>query len=254
MTPKTADGRMRASDEAIGMSEPSHLGATRLAYDKVAVDDADLLRDELAAKPLDRALLAVFAELVQVADGRPVADLGCGPGRVAAHLKALGLRVRGIDLSPSMVAVARRRHPDIRFDEGSIADLDIEDGVLGGVVAWYSVIHTPPDQLSQLFTEFARVLGSGGQVLVAFQAGDECVHLERAYGHDISLDAYRLRPDRVADAMDEAGLEVHTRVLRDPDGAETTPQAYLLARKVAAGAAERPANPGATTGRRACGS
>lgn len=46
------------------MTEPSYLHSTRTAYDTVAVDYAELLRAELAAKPLDRALLAAFAELV----------------------------------------------------------------------------------------------------------------------------------------------------------------------------------------------
>lgn len=72
-----------------GVSEPAHLTATRVAYDTVAADYADLLRDELAEKSWDRALLATFAELVWTAGGRLVADLGCGSGRVTAHLHDL---------------------------------------------------------------------------------------------------------------------------------------------------------------------
>jgi len=81
-----------------------------------------------------------------------------------------------------MVAVARRAHPDLRFDEGSMTALDLADGVLGGIVAWYSIIHTPPQRLPVTFTEFHRVLGPGGHLLLAFQAGDEKVHLEHGYG------------------------------------------------------------------------
>ncbi|MFZ0120625.1 MAG: class I SAM-dependent methyltransferase [Pseudonocardiaceae bacterium] len=48
------------------------------------------------------------------ADGTgPVADLGCGPGRLTAHLHSLGLSLLGVDLSPSMVALARRTYPDL---------------------------------------------------------------------------------------------------------------------------------------------
>ena len=57
------------------------------------------------------------------------------------------------------------------------------------------------------------------------------VHLEHAYGHDLSLDAYRLAPDAVSVLLHEAGLFVHARLLREPDEQESTPQAYLLARK-----------------------
>jgi trans-aconitate methyltransferase len=100
------------------MTEPDYLRTTRAAYDTVAVDYARLLSSELAAKPLDRALLAAFAELVLADGGGPVADLGCGPGRVTTHLHALGLDAFGVDLSPEMVAVARRSYPDLRFEAG----------------------------------------------------------------------------------------------------------------------------------------
>jgi SAM-dependent methyltransferase len=85
----------------------------------------------------------------------------------------------GIDLSPSMVEVARRAYPGVPFDEGSMSDLDWADGALGGIVAWYSIIHIPPDELPPLFAEFRRVLAPGGYVLLAFQVGDERIRVER---------------------------------------------------------------------------
>lgn len=60
------------------------------------------------------AMLAGFAELVRADGGRPVADFGCGPGHVTAHLDSLGVSAFGIDLSPRMVEIARRRYPDLR--------------------------------------------------------------------------------------------------------------------------------------------
>ncbi|HEX8626971.1 MAG TPA: class I SAM-dependent methyltransferase [Catenuloplanes sp.] len=215
------------------MGQPSYLTAVRAAYDTVAADYAEVLRAELAGKPLDRALLAAFAALVRAAGGGPVADLGCGPGRVTAHLHELGLDAFGVDLSPGMVAVARRDHPGLRFDTGSMAELDLGDGVLGGIVAWYSIIHTPPERLSVVFAEFGRVLAPGGELLLAFQVGDERIRLEQAYGHAISCDVYRLAPDRVVELLARAGLVVHARMLREPEGREKTRQAYLMARKPA---------------------
>jgi len=214
------------------VTEPSYLRATRVAYDTVAVDYAALLRDELARKPFDRAMLGVFAELVQNAGNALVADLGCGPGRVAALLAALGLDVFGVDVSAAMIAVARDSFPNLRFEEGSMAALDLHDRVLGGIVAWYSIIHTPLDQLHLLFAEFHRVLAPAGQLLLAFQAGNERVHLDHAYGHDLSLDAYRLSPDRVSELLRDSGFVVSARLVREPDEPEKTPQAYLFAEKL----------------------
>jgi len=213
------------------VTEPAHLRATRVAYDTVAVDYAALLDDELARKPFDRALLDTFAELVRGNHRGPVADLGCGPGRVSAYLQARGLTTFGVDVSSAMIAVARRTYPGIRFSEGSMTKLGLTDGALGGIVAWYSIIHTPPAQLPAVFREFHRVLVEEGDLLLAFQVGDECVHLDHAYGHALSLDAYRLSTDLVAEQLRAAGLIVHTRMLREPEGQEKTPQGYLFARK-----------------------
>jgi SAM-dependent methyltransferase len=211
----------------------SQLAATRTAYDTVAADYADLLRDELAGRPVDRAVLAAFAELVQAAGDGPVAEAGCGPGRITAHLAGLGLTIFGVDLSPGMLAVARRSHPGLRFAEGRLDALPVASGTLAGLVAWYSIIHTTPHHLGEVFAEFHRVLRPGAEVLLAFQAGDEKVQLSQAYGHTISLDVYRLLPARIEVLLTAAGLVTHTRIRRDPDRREKTPQAYLLARKPA---------------------
>ncbi|SDO44454.1 Methyltransferase domain-containing protein [Cryobacterium flavum] len=213
------------------MIEPDDTSAARAAYDTVAVDYDELLRDELAGKPHDRAQLAAFAELVQADGNGSVADIGCGPGRITAHLHDLGLQVFGIDLSPEMIAVARQAHPSLQFLEGTMEALDLADDTLGGIVAWYSIIHTPPERLPLVFAEFARVLVAGGYLLLAFQAGDEPRHLAHAYGHDIDLMAYRLPPDRIVDLLAAAGLAVQSQLVRAPDQSEKTPQAFLLARK-----------------------
>lgn len=217
----------------LAMTEPGYVTTTRTAYDTVAVDYASLLGTELTEGPLDRALLAAFAELVHATSNGPVADIGCGPGRVTAHLHSLGLDAFGIDLSPAMVAVARASYPALRFDEGSMSALDLADGSLGGVLAWYSVIHTPPERLPGVFAELHRVLRPGGHLLLAFQAGDdERVEREEAYGHAVPLVSYRLSPDRVARLLGAAGLVVQTRVVREPEAwFERTQQAFLLARR-----------------------
>ncbi|MFJ6482501.1 MULTISPECIES: class I SAM-dependent DNA methyltransferase [unclassified Streptomyces] len=216
------------------MTETSYLSSVRASYDAVAVDYARLLSTELAGKPLDRAMLAAFAEYVRDdagGGGRAVADLGCGPGRVTAHLAGLGLRAFGVDLSPAMVAVARRTYPGLRFEVASMAALDVADGVLGGVLAWYSTVHTPPSQLPGLFAEFARVLAPGGHFLIAFKAGDELIRLEHAYGHPVDLDVYRTPPEQVAGLLGGAGLTEVARLVREAGPGETSPQGFLLARK-----------------------
>ncbi|KZB86603.1 class I SAM-dependent DNA methyltransferase [Amycolatopsis regifaucium] len=209
-----------------------YLDSTRTAYDTVAADYAELLRDHLAGSTWDRAMLGAYAELVQAAGKGRVAEIGCGPGRITEYLHSLGLDIYGVDLSPEMLAVARKWYPHLEFQPGEMPGLSIEDGALTGVVAWYSIIHTPRERLPEIFTDFHRILASGGHLLLAFQVGDEVRHIEHAYGHDISCDAYRLPPEKIAAQLGEAGFTVISKLVREPsEEFESTPQAYLIARK-----------------------
>ena len=57
------------------------------------------------------------------------------------------------------------------------------------------------------------------------------VHLAHAYGHDISLDACRLDPDRVTRQLRTIGLAVHARAERTPEPPEKVPRTYPPARR-----------------------
>src|SRR5215213_2219008 len=103
------------------------------SYDRVAADYAARIADELAGKPLDRALLHAFAE--QVGTLGPVADLGCGPGHVAAFLATSGVAVVGFDLSAGMISQAQRRYPTLTFRQGDMRSLDVADAMFGGIIA-----------------------------------------------------------------------------------------------------------------------
>ena len=213
------------------MTEPDFVTRTRESYDAAADDYVVWVKDELAVKPLDRAMLSAFASLVS----GPVADIGCGPGRVTVHLTSLGVDAFGIDLSPGMIAAARRTYPDLRFEVGSMLSLDVASGSLGGIVAWYSTIHVPDSLLPTVFSGFHRALAPGGYVLLAFQAGEGCLHLSSALEHEVSLDFHRRRPSDVAELLRGAGFTMRAELVRERDEEgpfpERTPQAFLLARK-----------------------
>lgn len=214
------------------MDEPRDVAQTRAAYDAVAVSYEQLLRGLMAEKPYDRGVLSIFAERVRGTGNLTVLDAGCGPGRVAGYLDSCGVSVSGIDLSPGMVEVARSSYPSINFAVGTLEALDAAPGELGGILAWYSLIHTPPRRRRAVFDGFAQALIPGGFLLLAFQVGDTQRHIEHAYGHSINLDAFLLDPQRIEILLEAAGFAIEARLVREPDKDEQTPQAYLLARKL----------------------
>ncbi|RZT82242.1 methyltransferase family protein [Micromonospora violae] len=188
------------------------LAETRTSYDTVAVSYAHLVRDLLAESPYERAALASFAELVAAAGGGPVADVGCGTGRITAHLRTLGVDAFGIDLSPGMIDVARRDHPGLRFEVGSMTDLDLADGSVAGVVAWYSLIHVPDDQIDAVFAHFRRVVRPGGPLLLGFHVGDETTLKTEGYGgHPMNVHVHRRQPAQVAAWLRRHGFTVDSQ-------------------------------------------
>jgi SAM-dependent methyltransferase len=200
----------------------------RSAYDTVSESYAALLEDELASKPVERALLTTFAELL--GDG-PVLDAGCGTGRITQLLVELGLDACGVDLSPGMIAAARRAYPELRFEVGDMAHLATETASLAGVLAWYSTIHTPPEELPAVLAEFRRVLRADGWLLLGFQSGEGATLITSAYGHDdLNLMRYCRSVEQFRALLIDAGFRMHTHVVREPEGVEKWRVAYVLAR------------------------
>ena len=211
------------------MAESDWLTDTRTSYDTVAASYADLLRDSLDEQPVVRHVLALFAELVHGAGGGPVADVGCGTGRVTAHLRDLGLDAFGVDLSPGMIAVAHRDHPGIRFDVGSMTDLDLADESAAGVLAWFSIIHVPDEEVRRAFHHFRRVVRPTGLLLLGFFAGDGTTLKTQGYGgHPMKVHVHRRPVERVVEWLDEAGFRIEVRVLHHVD--ETVAGGMLIAR------------------------
>ncbi|SCE64183.1 class I SAM-dependent methyltransferase [Micromonospora mirobrigensis] len=199
------------------MADRDWLDDTRTSYDTVAQSYADLLRDALAGEPFQRGVLALFAELARAQGAGPVADVGCGPGRITAYLDGLGLDAFGVDLSPAMIDVARRDHPELRFEVGSMSRLDIADESLTGLLAWFSLIHVPDDEVPAVLAEFHRVLRPGGVALFGFFAGDGSRLKTQGYGgHPMHVYVHRRPPARVAAWSEAAGFVVEAEMTHRP--------------------------------------
>jgi len=203
----------------------------RAGYDAVAREYADRFAGELAHKPLDRDLLARFAADIR---GRgPVYDLGCGPGQTTAFLHGCGVDVRGLDLSPGLLAEARRRHPGLEFESGDLLDLPLADSCLAGVVAFYAIVHLSPSGLRRALGEMWRVLRPGGRLLLAFHVGTGSIHVEEFLGRPVSLDFVFFFPQDVTGELVQAGFAAVEVVERDPYPEVEYPsrRAYLFASK-----------------------
>jgi SAM-dependent methyltransferase len=201
------------------------------SYNRIADEYVARIFKELEHKPLDRQLLDRFAGEVQAVG--LACDLGCGPGHVARYLHERGVRVIGVDLSPVMVESARKLNPGIDFTQGDMRSLEIEDGALAGVAAFYSIIHIPRTEVVAALVEMKRVLRPGGLLLLAFHIGDEVLHLDELWGRPVSVDFIFFRPEEMTAFLGAAGFQVVEVVEREPyPGVEhQSRRAYIFAEK-----------------------
>jgi SAM-dependent methyltransferase len=206
------------------------LSDIRVSYDTVADSYSDQMREALGREAYLRAALALFGELIRAAGGGPVADVGCGPGHVTAHLRELGLDAFGIDLSPAMIDVARREHPGIRFEVGSMTQLDLDGASVAGLLAFWSMVHLPDRALPGVLTQFRRVLRPGGRLVAGFHAGDGSALKREGYGgHPMKVYVHRRLPDRLAALLRAEGFVIEAQWLLDPDA--RLPGAVIFARR-----------------------
>lgn len=176
----------------------------RDAYTKRASEYISLFGSVDKANEQDQRLVAHWAKSLQ----GPVVDVGCGPGHWTAFLTGLGADAVGIDLVPAFVQDAKARFPDTLFRVESFTDLGAHDGQIGGILAWYSLIHLQPEDLQSALGEFGRCISPGGTLLMGFFDGTD----GEAFPHVVAT-AYFWSTDAMAARLVRAGfevLEVHT--------------------------------------------
>ncbi len=203
----------------------------RSAYDAVATTYADELLDELDALPFERWLLD---RVIAHANGRPVVEVGSGPGHVTAYLADRDADATGVDLSPEMVAEARRRFPHLRFEVGDLRRLGRPPTSSGwaAVLGWYSLIHLAASELPDAISALTRPLDPGGWLVLALHAGEEISHVDELLGHEVNLDYVLHDPAYIVSVVEAAGLTDTEWYLRGPitTRAETTRRLYVIGR------------------------
>jgi ubiquinone/menaquinone biosynthesis C-methylase UbiE len=207
------------------------LQSIRESYNRLADEYARRIFKELQHKPLDRLLLDRFA--ANLAGRGEVCDMGCGPGHIARYLRDAGTTVFGLDLSPGMLEQARQLNPDISFREGNMLALELQDGTLAGIAAFYAIVNIPAESLLLVFREMQRVLQPGGELLLAFHIGDEVLHHDELWSRPISMDFFLFQTSAIRRHLEAAGLVIELIIERQPypEVEYQSRRAYIFARK-----------------------
>lgn len=99
--------------------------------------------------------------------GKTILDVGCGAGKpVDAYLVNQGYAVNGIDISPRMIALAKENVPDAFYEIKDMSELKDGEYCVNGIVAFYSIFHTPRGKHQELLHMFASFMPNGGPLLI----------------------------------------------------------------------------------------
>lgn len=196
------------------------VNVVRDAYSSRAAEYVERFASMSSVHPSDRQLVTTWADGIEGA----VLDAGCGPGQWTNLLNEVGIPAFGVDLVPEFIEHARAAYPGIPFRTGSLNALDISTGTIGGVLAWYSLIHHEPDTIRTPLLEFSRVLSPGGTLLIGFFDG----YVIEKFDHAV-VPAYQWPVSDLCDELVAAGLDVVETHARTTTGQR--PHGAILARR-----------------------
>src|SRR5262249_49736882 len=110
---------------------------------------------------------------------------------------------------------------------------DVAENSLGGIAAFYSIIHIPRPSVVDALLEMNRALLRGGKLLLTFHIGQEDRHIAEWWNKPVSLDFYFFETEEMKGHLTQAGCELEEVIERDPyPGIEVqTRRAYVFARK-----------------------
>jgi ubiquinone/menaquinone biosynthesis C-methylase UbiE len=194
----------------------------RDAYASRGAEYVELFGTIEAAAEIDRERVLAWAQGV---DG-PILDVGCGPGQWTSFLHDHDVEIEGVDPVAAFIEEARRRHPGVPYRSGDAHRLDVDETSLGGVLAWFSLIHIEPERIDKPLTEFARCIRPGGGIAVGFFEGPELAPFDHAV-----TTAYFWPIEELSERVEHAGFAVTESHARTDPGARR--QGMIVAHRCA---------------------
>lgn len=187
--------------------ERDHLVTVSSRYSTRAAEYCEALGSIARMEPTDVALIESWGASV----AGDVLDAGCGPGHWSRLLASSARTVTGVDLTPEFIEHARTASTaqNLTFEVMDMVRTPYTEESFAGILAWYSLIHTPPAHLPGALTEFYRLLNPGGSLLLGMFLGEH----GQPFDHAVTT-AYYVSVSGFSAFLEDTEFtiaEVHTR-------------------------------------------
>lgn len=156
-------------------------------------------RDEIAGR------LSIYPKFFS-GSKLPILEIGSGRGELQALFKDAGIPSYGVDTDAGMVAEAKERKLDVRMEDGIYHLKNLQDGLLGGVIAVQVVEHLPRVVLEELISLCTRKVAKGGKVVFETINPRSMLALSSNYFRD-PTHVFPQHPDTLSHSMTLAGIK-----------------------------------------------
>lgn len=176
--------------------------------------------------------LAEFAKQVRDSGGRRVLDCGCGSGVQSKLLLDEGLEVVGLDLSPKMIAEAKKKVPGAKFMVGDMTKMNFAKDSFNGVYARASLLHIPKNLIPKVLKSIRKILTNDGIFYLALKEGEgeEEIEEER-YGRRVRRFFSFFKSSEIKKLLSQAGFKI-VSLIRHKRHAASQPWLRILAKKI----------------------
>lgn len=188
---------------------------TRKAYNLAAEKYHNLFHNEMNEKEYDRKLLDSFA--AKFNSNSNICDAGCGPsGHIGRYLFDKGIKITGVDISEECIKLARLNNPDMKFECADIGNMPFDNESFDGIISYYSIINTPGIYVNRIFTEFNRVIKSGGYLLTSVKAGANEGYIDELLGIKTKIYSSLFTMEEIISYFSNAGFMIEFSDRRNP--------------------------------------
>lgn len=101
-------------------------------------------------------------------------DIGCGTGNYTNALAQMGFDIQGVDLSPSMLAEAKRLSPKLIWHEADMRNLPFPAHSFDNVIS-INALHYVRYSMNEAFCEIKRILKPGGNLVLFLVSLEQCL-------------------------------------------------------------------------------
>lgn len=162
-------------------------------------------------------------EFVKSLSGKNILDVGCGAGQFTNYFCELGFNAKGVDFSSGLLAIARKKYPNVEFLNADICEYDTSD-LYDGIFTKDMLFHLPDEDIVKTLKSFRKMLKQNGKICIIMdmpkEAGEQIFTEELDDNYKIYYNY--LTPEKLKALLKQADITINdVKIIKENDNASS---------------------------------